>query len=102
MARITRIYSDRRRWHDRPGQRPARPEKRASKLTGRLMNSTRISERCWRLARCRSQREPLRRIANELFHLGADLSIPEADKPKHPSPRLKSAARNRLKIALVL
>jgi len=34
--------------------------------------------------------EPLRRIQNELFHLGADLSIPEADKPKHPSPRLSA------------
>jgi cob(I)alamin adenosyltransferase len=32
--------------------------------------------------------EPLRRIQNDLFHLGADLSIPEADKAKHPGPRL--------------
>lgn len=32
--------------------------------------------------------EPLRRIQHELFHLGADLSIPEADRAKHPSPRL--------------
>jgi cob(I)alamin adenosyltransferase len=31
---------------------------------------------------------PLRRIQNELFHLGADLSIPAADKPEHPSPQL--------------
>jgi cob(I)alamin adenosyltransferase len=32
--------------------------------------------------------EPLRRIQNDLFHLGADLSIPEADRPRHPAPRL--------------
>ncbi len=32
--------------------------------------------------------EPLRRIQNELFHLGADLSVPEEDKPRHPGPRL--------------
>jgi cob(I)alamin adenosyltransferase len=31
---------------------------------------------------------PLRRIQNELFHLGADLSVPEADKAKYPGPRL--------------
>jgi cob(I)alamin adenosyltransferase len=34
--------------------------------------------------------EPLRRIQNELFHLGADLCIPEADKPQRPGPRVES------------
>jgi cob(I)alamin adenosyltransferase len=34
--------------------------------------------------------EPLRRIQNELFHLGADLCIPEADKPQHPGPRIEA------------
>ena len=30
--------------------------------------------------------EPLRRIQNELFHLGSDLCIPDADKVKMPVP----------------
>lgn len=30
--------------------------------------------------------EPLRRIQNELFHLGSDLCIPDADKAKMPVP----------------
>ena len=33
---------------------------------------------------------PLRRIQNELLHLGADLCIPEADKAKQPGPRVES------------
>jgi cob(I)alamin adenosyltransferase len=33
--------------------------------------------------------EPLRRIQNDLFHLGAELCIPEADRPKHPGPRIE-------------
>lgn len=32
---------------------------------------------------------PLRRIQNELFHLGADLCVPEADKAKMPVPRIE-------------
>lgn len=32
--------------------------------------------------------EPLRRIQNELFHVGADLCIPEADKARFPGPRI--------------
>ena len=32
---------------------------------------------------------PLRRIQNELFHLGADLCIPQADKPAAPGPRIE-------------
>jgi cob(I)alamin adenosyltransferase len=34
--------------------------------------------------------EPLRRIQNELFHLGAELSVPEADKAKRPGPQIGS------------
>ena len=34
--------------------------------------------------------EPLRRIQNELFHLGSDLCIPEADKAKMPVPRIEA------------
>jgi cob(I)alamin adenosyltransferase len=33
--------------------------------------------------------EPLRRIQNELLHLGADLCIPEADKAARPGPRIE-------------
>lgn len=33
--------------------------------------------------------EPLRRIQNELFHLGADLCIPEADRASCPGPRIE-------------
>lgn len=33
--------------------------------------------------------EPLRRIQNELFHLGADLCVPESDKPGTPGPRIE-------------
>jgi cob(I)alamin adenosyltransferase len=33
--------------------------------------------------------EPLRQIQNDLFHLGAELCIPEADHPKHPGPRIE-------------
>jgi cob(I)alamin adenosyltransferase len=33
--------------------------------------------------------EPLRQIQNDLFHLGAELCIPEADKPKHPGPQIE-------------
>lgn len=31
----------------------------------------------------------LARIQNELFHLGSDLCVPEADKQKHPVPRIE-------------
>jgi cob(I)alamin adenosyltransferase len=33
--------------------------------------------------------DPLRQIQNDLFHLGAELCIPEADRPKHPGPRIE-------------
>lgn len=33
---------------------------------------------------------PLRRVQNELFHLGADLCVPEADKPARPGPRIEA------------
>jgi cob(I)alamin adenosyltransferase len=33
--------------------------------------------------------EPLRRIQNDLFHLGAELSVPEADKAKRPGPQIE-------------
>lgn len=33
--------------------------------------------------------QPLRRIQNELFHLGADLCVPEADKASMPGPRIE-------------
>jgi len=32
---------------------------------------------------------PLRTIQNELFHLGSDLCIPEADKARMPAPRIE-------------
>jgi cob(I)alamin adenosyltransferase len=31
----------------------------------------------------------LRAVQNELFHLGADLCIPEEDKARHPGPRIE-------------
>ena len=34
--------------------------------------------------------ERLRTIQNELFHLGADLCIPEEDKERHPGPRVEA------------
>jgi cob(I)alamin adenosyltransferase len=33
---------------------------------------------------------PLARIQNELFHLGADLCVPEAEKERHPVPRIEA------------
>jgi cob(I)alamin adenosyltransferase len=33
--------------------------------------------------------EPLHAIQNELFHLGADLCVPEADKAGSPGPRIE-------------
>lgn len=33
--------------------------------------------------------DPLRRIQNELFHLGADLCVPESEKEKFPGPRIE-------------
>jgi cob(I)alamin adenosyltransferase len=33
---------------------------------------------------------PLRRIQNELFHLGAELCIPEVSQQKHPGPRIEA------------
>lgn len=33
--------------------------------------------------------ECLRRVQNELFHLGADLCIPEADKERFPGPKIE-------------
>lgn len=33
--------------------------------------------------------DPLQRIQNDLFHLGAELCVPEADQPKHPGPRIE-------------
>jgi len=33
--------------------------------------------------------EPLRRIQNDLLCLGADLCIPDSDKPAHPGPRIE-------------
>ena len=34
-------------------------------------------------------RGPLAAIQNELFHAGADLCIPEAEKARHPGPRIE-------------
>jgi len=34
--------------------------------------------------------EPLRRIQNDLFHLGSDLCIPEDDKEKMPVPKIEA------------
>jgi cob(I)alamin adenosyltransferase len=34
--------------------------------------------------------DPLRRIQNDLFHAGADLSIPEAEKARRPGPRIEA------------
>lgn len=32
---------------------------------------------------------PLQQVQNDLFHAGADLCIPEADKARHPGPRIE-------------
>jgi cob(I)alamin adenosyltransferase len=32
----------------------------------------------------------LRRIQNELFHAGAELTIPDADRARHPGPRIEA------------
>jgi cob(I)alamin adenosyltransferase len=34
--------------------------------------------------------DPLRRIQNDLFHVGAELCIPEADRKGHPGPRIEA------------
>lgn len=34
--------------------------------------------------------DPLRRIQNELFHLGAELCVPEADRARRPGPRIET------------
>lgn len=34
-------------------------------------------------------RPPLQRIQNELFHLGAELCVPEADRVRRPGPRVE-------------
>ncbi len=41
------------------------------------------------VAPCAELVAPLRRIQNDLFHLGADLCIPERDKPRNPGPRIE-------------
>jgi cob(I)alamin adenosyltransferase len=33
--------------------------------------------------------EPLGQVQNDLFHLGAELCVPEAAKPTHPGPRIE-------------
>lgn len=33
---------------------------------------------------------PLRRTQNELLHAGAELSVPEADRARHPGPRVEA------------
>ncbi len=33
--------------------------------------------------------EPLRRIQNDLFHAGAELCVPEADRTRRPGPRIE-------------
>ncbi len=33
--------------------------------------------------------DALRQVQNDLFHLGAELCIPEADRAKHPGPRIE-------------
>ncbi|MEP0847699.1 MAG: cob(I)yrinic acid a,c-diamide adenosyltransferase [Phycisphaerae bacterium] len=40
--------------------------------------------------------EPLRTAQNELFHAGADLCVPEKDKPSHPGPRIEARHVERL------
>jgi cob(I)alamin adenosyltransferase len=34
--------------------------------------------------------DPLRRVQNDLFHLGSDLCVPEADKESHAVPRIEA------------
>jgi cob(I)alamin adenosyltransferase len=34
--------------------------------------------------------DPLRRIQNDLFHVGAELCIPDADRGKHRGPRMEA------------
>jgi cob(I)alamin adenosyltransferase len=36
-----------------------------------------------------SLREPLTRVQNDLFHLGSDLCVPEAEKDSFPVPRME-------------
>lgn len=39
-------------------------------------------------------------IQNDLFHLGADLCIPEADKPRCPAPRIEQRHVDRLEVLM--
>jgi len=39
---------------------------------------------------CAELVEPLRRIQNDLFHLGAELCVPEADRARFPGPRIEA------------
>jgi cob(I)alamin adenosyltransferase len=41
------------------------------------------------LGACPKLKEELTQIQNDLFHLGADLSIPEGDKAKFPAPTIE-------------
>jgi cob(I)alamin adenosyltransferase len=42
----------------------------------------------------------LARIQNELFHLGADLCVPESEKERHPVPRIESRHVEALEAAI--
>jgi cob(I)alamin adenosyltransferase len=42
-----------------------------------------------RVGVCGGLIEPLRRIQNELFHAGAELCVPEADRASCPGPRIE-------------
>lgn len=44
--------------------------------------------------------EPLRRIQNELLHVGADLCIPPADAARHPGPRIEPRHVQALEVLL--
>jgi cob(I)alamin adenosyltransferase len=44
--------------------------------------------------------DELRRIQNELFHLGSDLCVPEADKEKMPVPRIEQKHVDALEMML--
>jgi len=34
--------------------------------------------------------EPLKQVQNDLFHMGAELCIPDAERDRHPRPRIES------------
>ena len=76
-----------RRWASRPGSRRTAL---GSRPTAPSTSSTRCSAGCSPVGVDAALEEPLRRVQNDLFHLGSDLCVPEAEKESMPVPRIEA------------